>query len=175
VGWLRNFWNKRHRLAKQLKWRVDLDYYIYRSTSKIDMLWEQIDARSLAKISGELKIKLGVIEATGKLEQRSRSIHDKLRIVLRYLELNEQVGDVGSGKPFVRGVMPMTWQEVDFYRGRSDASMVLFSGFADAGTPYASEHGATLVGLVGSAAYVTGMNDLKKETLVAYDPRVCIL
>jgi hypothetical protein len=67
------------------------------------------------------------------------------------------LGDLHSPAVFVEGSMPMTWQELDFYRGDTDQKMVLFSGYDPA-----SE---ILVGLVGSAAYVTGMNDLQPASL----------
>jgi hypothetical protein len=98
MKWLTRYWKQRPKLTKRLGWHPDLQYYIYRSNSKIDMLWEQIDARFDGKMSGELKIKLGIVEAGGKFESKQSNIQDKLGIVLRYLEINEQIGDVGSNK-----------------------------------------------------------------------------
>jgi hypothetical protein len=35
MNWLTKYWNQRHEVAKRLGWHTDLDYYIYRSASKI--------------------------------------------------------------------------------------------------------------------------------------------
>jgi uncharacterized protein DUF7019 len=59
--------------------------------------------------------------------------------------------------------MPMTWQEMTFCQGRSDQKMALFSGH--------DPESQMFVGLVGSAAYVTGMNDLEPASLGYAQPR----
>jgi hypothetical protein len=145
--------------AAELKW------YVYRSASKIDMLFDQIDSRYRARYSADLKVKLVFAEAGGRVESREGNLQTKLALVLRHLEAAGRIGAPGSGAPFMRGVMPMTWQEVDFWGGKPPFRMVLFSGHA--GKPNREE---VVVGLIGSAANVTGMNDLEPATVAYSQP-----
>lgn len=142
---------------------TEMKYYIYRSASKIDMLWEQLSSKEVEKYSGELKVNLGVLSAGIKSEQTDKNLHGKLEVVLKHLKAGGQIGDLDNPLAFFQGVMPMTWQEVSFYRGQSDQRMVLFSGY--------KHPPEKLVGLVGSAAYVTGMNDLQPESLGYAQPQ----
>jgi uncharacterized protein DUF7019 len=132
-------------------------YYIYRSKSKIDMLWEQLSSKKVEQYSAELKITLGVISGSIKSEPTEKNLHARLQIVLEDLTREGRIGGLANPSSFVRGVLPMTWQEVNFYRGASDQRMVLFSGYLD--------QPPTLVGLIGSAAHVSGMNDVVPATL----------
>jgi len=71
--------------------------------------------------------------------------------VLKHLKKASQLGSLAEPSVFVKGTIPMTWQRLDFYRGKSDQRLVLFSGY--------DPERKFLVGLVGPAAHVTGMND----------------
>lgn len=134
-----------------------MKYYIYRSAPKIDMLWEQLDAKAVEKYSAELSINLGLVSGGIKSQPTEKNLHARLEIVLKNLQDERTVGGLDSPSAFVAGELPMTWQELEFYGKSSAQRMVLFSGF----DPVAK----ILVGLVGSAAHVTGMNDTESASL----------
>jgi hypothetical protein len=138
-----------------------MKYYIYRSLQKIDMLWEQLSSKNIEKYSAELKISLGLLTGSIKSESSEKNLHARLETVVKHLEQEDLIGGSTNPLAFVRGVLPMTWQEVNFYRGASDQRMVLFSGYL----PAVLDQPEAWVGLIGSAAYVSGMNDLKAATL----------
>ncbi len=140
----------------------NLRYYVYRSKAKVDMLWEQIDARSLNKYSKELKVNLGFVEAGGGSEKKEATLEIRLQIVLRELEATGQLGDLTSARDFVRGTVPMSWRLID---DDEPGKMVLFSGFAEG----VGANGLR-VGLVGSAAHVTGMSNLEPASLYYFQP-----
>lgn len=134
-----------------------MKYYLYRSAPKIDMLWEQIDAKAVEKYSAELKINFGLVSGGVKSQPSDKNLHARLDIVLRHLENENMLGELGSPSTFVQSTLAMTWNEIDFNRGQSDQRIVLFSGVDSAS--------GVLVGLVGSAAHVTGMDNLEPATL----------
>ena len=62
-------------MAKSL---FEVKYYIYISDTKLDMLYPQIPKKILERISGELNIKLGMININLKNKESDTSRFDKL-------------------------------------------------------------------------------------------------
>ena len=128
------------------------------------MLWEQLSEESIKGYSAELKINLGLVAASVKSESSEKSLHARLEIVLRHLERQGKLGAIGEDAPFVRATLPMTWQEVDFYgfHEESPPELVLFSGYDDLSD--------ISVGLIGSAAFVTGMSNVAPASIAYAQP-----
>jgi hypothetical protein len=132
-------------------------YYLYVSSAKVDMLWSQISMEDLKRIAAELRVDVGGLSASVKSQPTDPNLYTKLDVVLRYLNRRQLVGALDEPRAFFRGTIPMRMQEVDFYRGSAgDGRMVLFSGSAESDK---------VVGLIGSAAFVTGMDQLEPASL----------
>lgn len=141
-----------------------MKYYLYRSVAKIEMLWEQLSSQEIEKYSGELKVSLGVVSASIKSEPVEKNLHGKIEMVVHHLQKHHLLGDLRNPLDFVNGVMPMTWQPMAFSGDDTERNIVLFSGYTDAPK--------ILVALVGSASYVTGMNDLRRATVYYASPAI---
>ena len=81
-----------------------MKYYIYISTSKIDMLFQQIPISILEKICAELNLNLGIISLTIKSkEDIEGSKMEKLKIVIKYIEKNFKVGSPDQPTEYFKG------------------------------------------------------------------------
>src|SRR3712207_1906473 len=75
-------------LREKKRTPAPLKHHIYRSTSKIETLWEQTRGASIAKLSGELKISFGPVGATGKAEPKDLTVEKKAVCRAMVLELS---------------------------------------------------------------------------------------
>jgi hypothetical protein len=86
-------------------------YYLYISDAKLDMLFEQIDARTKRRISAQLNIDLQLASLTlsgAQLPPSTRA--SKLVIVERYLESSGSIGSVEAPQEvYFRGAQTMRW------------------------------------------------------------------
>jgi len=134
-------------MAPKFKNLADMRFYLYRSKSKIDMLYEQIydSARRTRKVS----LKAAVVSGEATTEDAVDD-EDKLRAVERELEERQLVGTLDEPKDYVKGTMRMRWGLFDDSGTRppDDPPLVFFGGFDSAG-PLA-------VGLGGSSKHVEG-------------------
>ena len=127
----------------------DLRYYLYRSTSKIEMLYEQIYESSIhatrKSVRGGPNFASGTIEST---TQDVVSLDEKLRAVEDELEHRQLIGSLDEPNEYCRGIMPMRWGLYDDLgrRPENEPALVYFGGF-DKVEPL-------VVGLGGSARYV---------------------
>jgi hypothetical protein len=136
--------------------------YIYRSQPKIDLLWEQLNSKKIEKYSAELKLNFGVVSGSIKSHPLEETLHARLEVVLEHLKRERQIGGLAEPSTFVRGVLPMTWQELGVRRDEDAPKMVLFSGRHD--------QPQLLVALVGSVAHVSGMSGLEPATFSYIQP-----
>lgn len=78
-------------------------YYLYISTSKIDMLAPQISSGNKKKISFEFGFDVKILNSLFKTE---KSIEDntikKLNLIENYLYQNNYVGDLSSDRPWIK-------------------------------------------------------------------------
>jgi Family of unknown function (DUF7019) len=112
--------------------------FLYRSGSKIPMLYEQIDVPVRKRIAASLKIKLpSLAEAEFRQTERSPSYHDMLRMVLRHLDDAEMIGTVQEPRAYFAGRLDLRWywegdfDEDDFgYLGGREGDTVLSLSFS---------------------------------------------
>jgi len=135
----------------------EIKYYLYLSKVKVEMLWGQINQNDMEKLTTEMKISLGFFSGGVKSEAKDETIYSQLNLILAYLESKKLIGTIQDPKTFFRGSIPMTFQELNFYRGENDGKMVLFSG--------CDFNNKCLIGLVGSTSHITGMNHIEPASL----------
>lgn len=126
----------------------DYKYYLYISTSKTKMLYEQLPT-SASKKSIEWNVKLPVVSVKRSTTTERRTDRDEmLKQVVRGLEAADQLGTLESPKSFIRDVFPVRW---GFYndcqtRPIDEPALVYFGGFRD----------HLLLGMGGSSCHVIG-------------------
>lgn len=121
-----------------------MEYYVYVSDTKVDMLYFQIPSRALDTVAAELKIDLKVLSTTFSKNASEATRFSKLKVVTEYINKHEQVGTVDSPAGFFRGTMPLRWGT---YRHRQrDLQVALFAGHTE----------LTMLALGGSLKHVIG-------------------
>jgi hypothetical protein len=127
----------------------DLKFYLYISTSKIRMLYEQLSTISTTKGSFEwnLDLKLGGVKG-GTTTERTPNRDAMLREVVQALESTDQIGNLREPKSFIRDVFPVRW---GFYndcssRPEEEPALIYFGGLSD----------GILLGMGGSSCHVVG-------------------
>jgi len=122
-----------------------MKYFLYMSTLKVNMLFEQIPLSIKKRVAAELKIDLKVFSATFKEASTSETTISRLQLVIKSLESADEIGDLWNPKEYFAGELNMGWGALG--PASSDASMVLFGGsLAD----------KRFVGLIGSKAHMLG-------------------
>jgi hypothetical protein len=140
-----------------------MKYYVYISTLKVNMLFDQIPIRIRQKIASEVKLDLKVFSATFKSVSNLETTISKLNLIAKVLELENKIGTVSNPKEYFAGEMNMGWGPLNFnQRIRSDFKlrrygdgiksllekrMVIFGGL---------ESNGVVVALVGSKAHMIG-------------------
>ena len=138
------------------------EYYIYISDTKVDMLFAQIPRNILKKITGDLKINLGVISLGLKERKSEQTRFDKVKVVSNYIENHLDVGDVDNPKTYFKGTLPIRWGPL------SDPSspLVYFGGRTE----------QTIFGLGGSAQHIIGQQKGKHlQIFLLVQPLICWL
>ena len=125
-----------------------MKYFLYISTLKVNMLFDQIPSQIKKRIAAELKIDLGVFSTTIKTLPDSETTISKLQLVLKHLEREGEIGDVWTPKAYFEGTMNMNWGTIIFARQEEPSvkDMVRFGGIID----------KIRVCLVGSNAHMLG-------------------
>ena len=120
---------------------MKLDYYVYVSDAKVEMLFDQIPRSFLSGTAGELKVNLGIVTSTLKQDSAGNNRFTKLKTVRSYIEQHFDVGTIDQPGEYFAGTISMRWGP---YHGGSE--LVYFGGrTAD-----------TILGLGGSAGHVLG-------------------
>lgn len=117
-------------------------YYLYVSTSKLDMLYEQIPPKLLRRLAVEAKVDLKVLSLSVQSPRATEAgTYDRLDIVETYLEREFDVGWMSEPTPWFRGELGLR-----------------IAGYADPGGPtfMAGRAGDTLVALIGSGRHLIG-------------------
>jgi hypothetical protein len=122
----------------------EMKFYVYVSTTKVDMLYEQIPAKTRDKIATELKIDLKVVSTTFSEAPAEPTRFSKLKLVTEFIEKNAEVGTVDQPRSFFSGTMDMKWGA--FNRHGQPTGLVYFGGMTD----------HTVLGLGGSEKHVIG-------------------
>jgi hypothetical protein len=127
-----------------------MKYYIYISSTKVDMLYPQIPSSFFKKWSAELEFKSPFIGAKLKTEGRDdpTDLSHRVEVLAAFLHSNGQVGTLESTKPYLSGSLRMRFGLIHDY-----ASGIAFFGGDAKGTQLA---------LIGSREAVIG-NSASKE------------
>lgn len=131
-----------------------LRYYEYVSDVKLDFLSGQVPEKLLSRLAAELKVDLKVISATISTVPNQTSRYDKLRVLEKYLERNEDIGDVAD---------PALW-----FRGDLRLRSQVFGGLGTGLLLYVGAEGGTLVALIGSAHHLIGSGTEAPRSGIGY-------
>ena len=86
-----------------------LNYYLYISDAKGDMLYEQIHTTA-QKQAFEWKVSLKLASLGGKSEDTPHvGKYQKLKVILRELESSCSVGSVDEPRSYFKGTMALSW------------------------------------------------------------------
>ena len=119
-----------------------MEYYIYVSDTKINMLYEQIPTRLRDKLATELKIDLKLFSTTFSEQPTDKTRFAKCKLVSDYIEKHKPVGTIDSPEMYFKGEINMRWGPYGF----GDEQIVYFGG----GTKH------TVLGLGGSINHIIG-------------------
>lgn len=120
-----------------------LQYYIYISDSKLDMLFDQIDQGLLKRICAEVRVDFKLLSVTLRdARDPTPGRMDKLKVVECFIEMHHHIGTIENpGHEYFRGQMNMRW-------GWLGEDGVWFQG--------SQPGGSHCVGLAGSRHHVLG-------------------
>ncbi|WP_030568310.1 DUF7019 family protein [Streptomyces aureocirculatus] len=116
-------------------------YYLYLSTAKVDMLYEQIPPKLLKRLAVEAKVDLKVLSLAVQSPRTEASTYDRLDIVESYLERESDVSWMTE---------PTAWFRGDL------ALRIAGYGAMVSPTFMTGSDGDTLVALIGSAHHLIG-------------------
>jgi hypothetical protein len=132
-----------------LKQWEDLKFYIYISTAKTRMLYEQLSSANTRKrrVEWNFKTPIGSIKRS-KATDVKMSRDEMLKRVINELENRDRLGTLKEPKDFIHDVFPVRW---GFYndmqtRPEEEPALVYFGGF----------EGDLLLGMGGSFCHVVG-------------------
>lgn len=124
-----------------------LNYYVYISPTKVDMLFDQIPIHTRNAIANKREIEVVMLQLGGT------PIHSKTKIVIDYLEDSGQIGTIDEPKAYFRGRLPMRWgpyaNDGLLYFGAETENTVVGLGGSDknvignTGASHAHSHSAT--------------------------------
>ena len=127
----------------------DLKFYLYISTSKTRMLFEQLSATTGRKKSFEWNFKLPSVSVKRSTTTDEKIDRDEMvKRVVEELESRDQLGTLKEPKSFIRDVFPVRWGLYDDCNSRpaDEPALVYFGGL----------HDGTLLGMGGSSCHVVG-------------------
>ncbi len=128
----------------------DIRWYLYRSSAKLDMLYEQVVSKK-STLSGSVALEVPFVKATLSRDRSDEpSDEERLDIVERELRERGLVGTLQEPSEYFAGEITMRWGLFDDQGRRADdASPLVFFGGVD-------QADAIFVGLGGSSRHVIG-------------------
>lgn len=137
-------------MSRSMKFKnaADLKYYIYVSTTKLDMLYSQVGLSEKTKKSFDWSVGFKAFKVSRKSESEKEPDRDeKLKAVVDALDYSQLVGTVDQPKDYVRGTLPMRYGIFrDAGRPDEEPPLVYFGG--------RTQH--TVFGLGGSSKHIEG-------------------
>ena len=124
----------------------DLKSYLYRSNTKIDLLYQQIQEPNVkSTVSWKVDFKFGSRESKKQIKSQIND-QDKLDAVVKALEEHNLVGSIEDSKAYIKGQYPMRWGifNDEGFRPSSEGPLVYFSCVVN----------KTLLGLGGSSVHI---------------------
>ncbi|MEW2528319.1 SAVMC3_10250 family protein [Streptomyces sp. NPDC047071] len=116
-------------------------YYIYLSTAKVDMLYEQIPPKLARRLAVEATVDLKVLSLAVQSPRGDTSTYDRLDLVEAYLEREFDVSWMSEPSAWFRGDLGLR---------------IAGYGDADGPTMMTGRDGDTVVALIGSAHHLIG-------------------
>lgn len=138
-------------MAIKIKNTADVKWYLYISTAKIRMLYDQMYSESNTKRASTVSASAGFVSGSVTSEsEEGLNRDDMLRSVVEELEARELVGTPDEPKTYFKGIMRMRWGLYGDLgtRPEGEPALVYFGGF--------DRDRSLLVGLGGSSKHVTG-------------------
>jgi hypothetical protein len=121
-----------------------MEYYLYISDAKVDMLLPQVPHELKKKVALEFKLDLKLLSASRKSETEVENDRiARLEAVVNFIREFSSLGSVNAPEEYVEDTMPMRWGPYDW---DADSPLVYFGGVTD----------SIIVGLGGSAKHVLG-------------------
>jgi hypothetical protein len=135
-------------MAFRIKNSSELKYYLYISTSKLEMLYQQVASSGKDKKSVEWGVDLKAVKFIRKGEAEDEPDRDdKLKLVLQALDDADLVGTIEEPKEYVKGTLPMRWGLLrDWGRPTEEPPLVYFGARTE----------TTVFGFGGSSRHVIG-------------------
>lgn len=133
----------------------DIDYFVYISDSKIEMLYEQIPWEGRKTLSYELGIDFGVLKARFSNMENTVAQITKLKIIEKYI--SRRTGTVASPQSYFRGEMEMIWGP--YYQSDEE-----FENFVYFGGKFLGTH----VGLGGTTTNCLGISQNRGEQITSF-------
>jgi hypothetical protein len=134
----------RMRRASEIVW------YLYRSTTKLDMLYDQL-VSSAGPFAGSFSLEIPGAKATVNTSRdEPPTDEERLEVIEKELRKRSLVGTVHEPREFFGGQLPMRWGLFNDQGNRpaDDAPLVFFGGI--------EREKETIVGLGGSSRHVVG-------------------
>jgi hypothetical protein len=128
----------------------DIKWYLYRSTTKLDMLYDQFVATS-GPFSGNISLEIpGVKASLGTSKEEPPSDEERLILVESELRKRDLVGTIMEPRDYFADEIPMRWGLFDDqgHRPLGEAPLVFFGGI--------EKEEQIIVGLGGSSKHVVG-------------------
>jgi len=98
-----------------------MEYFLYLSDTKIEMLFDQVAPPSRGKLAGELEFNIGVLKAKFSTASVEKARHEKIQLIEKALA--KKIGTIYSPKEYFAGTMDMVWGPYEQYE-----DIVYFSG-----------------------------------------------
>lgn len=134
---------------------IDINYFVYISDSKTEMLYEQIPWEGRKNLSYELGIDFGILKARFSNVRNTVAQATKIKMIEKYI--SRRTGTVGSPRSYFRGEMEMIW-------GPYCQSDEKFENFVYFG----GEFLGTQVGLGGAETNCLGTPQNKGEQITSF-------
>lgn len=143
----------KNRLERMKQSSSSLNYYVYVSEPKVNMLYSQIPQGVRSQIEAEVKINLKLVEVSFAKKQFDDSIYERLATVADYLNIKGEIGSLSVPKDFFIGKLYLDWAQI--YPG------VIFWGGA---------YNDITLGLGGSMKHVLGYTLKDVEQGISHTP-----
>lgn len=133
----------------------NIDYFVYISDSKIEMLYEQIPWEGRKKLSYELGIDFGIVKARFSSVQNTIAQITKIKIIEKYI--SRRTGTVASPRSYFHGEMEMTWGP--YYQSEEEFENFVYFGGKSLGIH---------VGLGGTITNCLGMSQNTGKQITSF-------
>ena len=133
----------------------DINYFVYISDSKVEMLYEQIPWEGRKRLSYELGIDFGIVKAKFSSVRNTIAQMTKIKIIEKYI--SRRTGTVISPRSYFRGEMDMIWGP--YWQSEEEYENVVYFG---------GEFMGAHVGLGGTITNCLGISQNVGENITSF-------